>query len=120
MTINVRTKGDITILDLQGNLGLGESVATFRNQIQELVSAGVKKVAVNLAGVMFVDSSGIGSMVGAHTALESTGGQCKFFAAQPRVIRTLDLTHMSEVFDMHDGEAATLASFASSPQGSGS
>ncbi len=111
MEINVRKQGDITILDLEGDLILGPSVATFRDHVQDLVEAGEKKILVNLISVRFVDSSGIGSMVGAHTSLESHGGQCKFYGAQQRVLRALELTHMREVFDMYDKEAPALASF---------
>ena len=111
MQINVRKQGDVTILDLEGDLILGPSVATFRDQIQDLVEAGEKKILVNLISVRFVDSSGIGAMVGAHTSLETGGGQCKFCSAQQRVLRALELTHMREVFDMYDKEAAALSSF---------
>jgi anti-sigma B factor antagonist len=111
VTINVRKQNDVTILDLEGDLVLGAAVATFRDQVQELVEGGVKKIAINLYSVRFVDSSGIGAMVGAHTGLEAVGGHCKFFGAQQRVIHALTLTHMKEVFDLHEKEAAALASF---------
>lgn len=114
MNINVRTQGDVTILDLEGNLVLGPPVSTFRDQLQDLVEAGTKKILINLISVNFVDSSGIGAMVGAHTSLESVSGQCKFSGAQPRVIQALKLTHMGEIFDMHEKEAAALASFGAS------
>ena len=111
MNINVRKQDDITILDLLGTLVLGEAVVTFRDQIQELVGAGVKRVVVNLTGVQFVDSSGIGAMVGAHTSLEISGGVCKFCSPLPRVVQTLKLTHMLEVFDIHEMESSAVASF---------
>jgi len=111
VNINIRRQDDITILDLQGNLVLGEAVSTFRDQIHDLLSAGVKKIVVNLTGVPFVDSSGIGAMVGAHTALETSGGRCKFCCAQPRVVQVLKLTRMLEVFDMYEKESTALASF---------
>ncbi len=111
VNINVRTQGDVAILDLEGNLVLGPSVGTFRDQVQDLVEAGHKKILINLISVGFVDSSGLGAMVGAHTSLESAGGICKFFGAQPRVTQALKLTHMAEIFDMHEKEAAALASF---------
>ena len=111
MNINVRTQGDVTILDLEGNLVLGPPVSTFRDQLQDLVEAGQKKILINLVSVGFVDSSGIGAMVGAHTSLESSGGHCKFSGAKPRVVQALKMTHMEEVFDMHAKEAAALSSF---------
>lgn len=111
MNINVRTQGDVSILDLEGNLVLGPAVSTFRDQLQDLVEAGQRKIVINLVSVAFVDSSGIGAMVGAHTSLESAGGRCKFSGAQPRVLQALKMTHMEEIFDMHEKEAAALASF---------
>ena len=111
MNINVRTQGDVTILDLEGNLVLGPAVSIFRDQLQDLVEAGQKKILINLVSVSFVDSSGIGAMVGAHTSLESSGGHCKFSGAQLRVLQALKMTHMEEIFDMHDKEAAALSSF---------
>lgn len=114
MNINVRTQGDVTILDLEGNLVLGPAVSTFRDQLQDLVEAGQKKIVINLLHVAFVDSSGIGSMVGAHTSLESAGGRCKFCGAQPRVLQALKITHMEEIFDLHEKEAAAVESFGAS------
>ena len=113
MNINVRKQGDISILDLEGNLVLGPPIAAFRDQIQDLVEAGEKKIIVNMISVPFVDSSGLGAMVGAHTSLESAGGVCKFCGAQPRVLQALKLTHVGEIFDLHEKEAAALASFGS-------
>ena len=111
MNIKVRTQGDVSILDLEGNLVLGIAVSTFRDQLQDLVEAGQKKILINLIRVAFVDSSGIGSMVGAHTSIESAGGQCKYSGAQPRVLQALKMTHMEEIFDMHEKEDSALASF---------
>lgn len=111
MTITVRTQGDVTILDLEGTLVLGPPVSTFRDQLQDLVETGQKKILINLTRVSFVDSSGIGAMVGAHTSLESAGGHCAFFGTQPRVLQALKMTHMEEIFELHDKEAAALASF---------
>ena len=111
MNINVRTQGDVTILDLEGNLVLGPAVSTFREQLQDLVESGQRKILINLISVAFVDSSGIGSMVGAHTSLESVGGHCAFCSIQPRVLQALKMTHMEEVFELHDKEASALSSF---------
>ena len=111
MNINVRTQGDITILDLEGNLVLGPPVSTFRDQLQDLLEAGQKKIVINLLHVPFVDSSGIGAMVGAHTSFESAGGQCKFSGPQPRVMQALKMTHMEEIFDLHEKESAAVESF---------
>jgi len=113
VTISVRKENDVAILDLSGNLVLGDAVSTFREKISDALEAGSKAVAVNLASVPFVDSSGIGAMVGARTTVEAAGGQCRYFAALPRVVHTLEMTRMHEVLNLHPDEASALASFDS-------
>jgi anti-sigma B factor antagonist len=113
VTISVRKDNDIVILDLSGNLVLGDPVSTFRDKVHEVVDAGTKALAINLASVPFVDSSGIGAMLGARTSVEAAGGQCRYFAALPRVIHTLEMTRMHEVLNLHADEASALASFGS-------
>ncbi|MBZ5543714.1 MAG: STAS domain-containing protein [Acidobacteriia bacterium] len=111
MIITVRKENDVAILDLSGNLVLGDPVSAFREKIGEVLEAGTKAVAINLASVSFVDSSGIGAMLGARTSVEAAGGQCRYFAALPRVIHTLETTRMHEVLNLHPSEASALASF---------
>ncbi|MBZ5516527.1 MAG: STAS domain-containing protein [Acidobacteriia bacterium] len=113
MEITVRKQGETTILDLSGNLILGPPVALFREKILELLEAGDKVIAVNLASVSFLDSSGIGAMIGARTSIESKGGKLCFYSALPRVIRTLETAHVDEVLNIQRNEAAALASFGS-------
>ena len=76
MNIRIRNAGPATILDLDGPLKLGKAEEAFRNQIQQLVDAGTKHIAVNLAGVSDLDSSGIGALVRAFTTLKRAGGRC--------------------------------------------
>jgi anti-anti-sigma factor len=115
VTISVRKENDVAILDLSGNLVLGDPVSTFREKINEVLEAGCKAVAINLRGVPFVDSSGIGAMLGARTAVDAAGGQCCYFAAIPRVIHTLEMTRMNEVLNLQRDEAAALGSFNPAP-----
>ncbi len=113
MEITVRKEGETTILDLSGNLVLGRPVAVFREKIEEVLEAGSKAVAVNLHSVSFIDSSGIGAMVGAWTSIEAIGGKCCYYSALPRVTRTLETAHVQEVLNLQPNEASALATLGS-------
>src|ERR1700730_18846086 len=81
LNISIRKAGRATILDLDGPLKLGDAEESFRNQIQQLIDAGSLHVAVNLAGVTELDSSGIGALVRAVTTLKRAGGEAYYFSA---------------------------------------
>ncbi len=111
LTISVRNVGNACVLDLIGPLGTGEPLQVFRAQINELLDAPTRNFAINMTKVPYVDSSGIGVLVGAHTSIEGAGGKCKVFGAIPRVRRLLELVHLEGVLGLFDDEASALASF---------
>ena len=108
MTIRVRTAGPATILDVDGPLKLGPSQEEFRDQVQKLIDAGSMHVAVNLAGVTDLDSSGIGALVRAFTTLKRAGGTCTFFSPNKRVQMLLKMVRLDSVLDLVDDEATAL------------
>jgi anti-sigma B factor antagonist len=109
LTIRVRTAGPATILDVDGPLKLGPSQEEFRDQVQKLIDAGSMHVAVNLAGVTDLDSSGIGALVRAFTTLKRAGGKCTFFSPNKRVQMLLKMVRLDSVLDLVDDEATALA-----------
>ena len=100
MNIGTRKAGQATILDLDGPLKLGEAEESFRNQIQQLVDTGSTHVAVNLAGVTELDSSGIGALVRAFTTLKRAGGKCTYFSPNKRVVMLLKMVRLDTVLDI--------------------
>jgi anti-sigma B factor antagonist len=109
LVISVRKAGSITILDLNGALKLGDSEQEFRQQIQQQIDSGAKILAINLAGVPEMDSSGVGSLVRAFTQVKKAGGRCTFFAATKRVMQLLKMVRLDTVLDIVDDEAAALS-----------
>lgn len=108
MSISIRRAGSITILDLDGPLKIGESEQQFRQQFQELVDQGARSIAVNLAGVSYMDSSGIGSIVRAFTQAKKAGGRCTFFAPTKPVLQLIQMVRLDSVLDIATDEAAAL------------
>jgi anti-anti-sigma factor len=111
LKINIRQAGRITILDLDGPLRFGPAEDIFRNQAQQLVQAGSTFLAVNLARVSDLDSSGVGALVRVFTSVRRAGGKCVFFSPSERVLMVLRMVRMDAILDISEDEAAALASF---------
>lgn len=109
MNIRIRKAGPATILDLEGPLKLGKDEESFRSQVQQLMDGGSLNVAINLAGVSDLDSSGIGSLVRAYTTLKKAGGKCTYFSANKRVLMLLKMVRLDTVLDIADDEASALS-----------
>jgi len=108
MQINTRKAGPATIVDLVGALRLGDSEQMFRDQVDQLMTSGVLHLAVNLAGVSELDSSGIGALVRTFSALKRGGGKCVFYAPTQRVRMLLKMVRLDGVLEIVEDEATAL------------
>jgi len=111
ITITERQAGDITILDLDGKVTIGEGSVALRNKIRELPGAGKNKILLNLGGVGYIDSSGIGELVSSFTAVSKEGGTLKLLNLTQKIQDLLAITKLLTVFDVYDSESDALASF---------
>jgi len=84
---------------------------TLHGTVSRLVQQGHKKLLVDLAGVPYADSAGLGELVQAHSAAKSGGGSLKLFSVSKRVDDLLVLTALSTVMDRFENETQALASF---------
>jgi anti-sigma B factor antagonist len=111
LDVKERQAGDVTILDLRGEVRIGEGSIALRDAIRNLASAGKKKLLLNLAGVSYIDSSGIGELIANYTTVSRQGGQLKLLKLTDRVQNLLVITKLLTVFDAYDDEAEALKSF---------
>jgi anti-sigma B factor antagonist len=110
LDINVRKTDSATILDLNGPFVMADA-PKFKARVREALDGGAKQLAVNLSQVSYLDSSGIGAIVGAFTAVKGAGGQCRFFAPSAQVLKVLKMVRLDTVLDLRPDEAAALSSF---------
>lgn len=110
--LNVRQVGDVTVIDAEGRITLGEGSSTFREKVRELSGKGSNKLLLNLSEVSYIDSSGIGELVSAFTSVTNHGGQLKLVGLTKRVKDLLQITKLYTVFEVFDDEAAAVRSFA--------
>jgi anti-sigma B factor antagonist len=111
LNINQRQAGDVTILDLDGEVRIGDSSTALRGAIRNLVAAGSSKILLNLKGVKYIDSSGIGELIANYTTVNRGGGQLKLLNLTEKVQDLLVITKLLTVFDVYDNEAEALSSF---------
>lgn len=109
MQINIRRAGSTTILDLDGPLLLGTPQQELRHTVEEVVANGARRLAINLAGVSYMDSSGVGELVRTFTALRRGGGRSILFAPNKQVMMVLKMVRLDSVLDIVVDEAAALA-----------
>ena len=111
LNINERQAGDVTVLDMSGKITIGEGSVSLRTAIRRLLEEGKKRILLNLAGVSYVDSSGIGELVSSYTAINKEGGQLKLLNLTQKIQDLLTITKLLTVFDVYDSEAEALNSF---------
>jgi anti-sigma B factor antagonist len=114
METKAREIGDVVVIDVSGRITLGEGNVMLRDIVRELVEKQNKRIVLNLGEVNYIDSSGMGELVKAHTTVRNKGGQLKLVNLNKRVSDLLHMTRLSSVFDIHDSEAAAISSFAGS------
>jgi anti-sigma B factor antagonist len=111
LDIKERQAGDVTVLDMDGKVTIGEGSVALRTAIRRLLEEGKKKILLNLAGVGYIDSSGIGELVSSYTAINKEGGQLKLLKLTQKLQDLLAITKLLTVFDVYDSEAEALNSF---------
>jgi anti-sigma B factor antagonist len=110
--LKVRQVGDVTVIDAEGRITLGEGSSTFRDTVRDLVTKGSKKLLLNLGEVSYIDSSGIGELVSAFTSVTNHGGVLKLLKLTKRVQDLLQITKLYTVFEVFDDEAAAVRSYS--------
>jgi anti-sigma B factor antagonist len=106
-----RDVGVVTVVDIGGRITLGEGSALLRKTIRELLDEKRTKIVLNLADVNYIDSSGIGELVSAYTAVKNRGGEMKLLHLTKKVHDLLQLTKLFTVFDVYSDESTATRSF---------
>jgi anti-sigma B factor antagonist len=106
----IRRTGEVSIVDLTGQLTSFASGA-LRDTVGGLMKQGRKKIVLNVDGLLYLDSSGVGELVNCYLSVIKQGGEMKVVGLTPKVEEILKITQLYRVFqEFHDEEAA-LQSF---------
>ncbi len=111
MTIEQRSVGSVVVLDLHGKLVLGDGSGLLKDKVNSVVLQGQKQILLNLGGISYMDSAGLGELVASHTTVTRAEGQVKVANLTKRVSDLLAITKVLTVFDVHETEDAALNAF---------
>ncbi len=101
----------ITVIELKGNVMGGPDATTLNEQLHKLIEAGKNKVIIDLKGVKFMNSSGLGMLIGGLTTMKNAGGELKIANASEKIESLLIITKLITVFEHHDSVKKAVGSF---------
>ena len=111
MKTKVRMAGKVAVVDLTGKITIGEGDVVLREEVNKLLEGDVKSILLNLNGVTYMDSAGIGELVACYKRAAETGAKLKLLNPSGRVSDLLSLTKLQQVFDIYNEEKEALATF---------
>ena len=103
--------GDVTVIDLTGRITLGQGTERLRQAVQEVLERGRRNLILNFAEVLYVDSSGLGTLVQVRNEVSSNGGTLKLMKLKQMTRDLIQVTHLHTVFEVFPDEESALSSF---------
>ena len=111
MKANARHHGKVTVVDLSGKITIGDGDIKLRQAVNALLDEGRKNIILNLGGVSYMDSAGIGELVACHKRAVEKGGVIKILKPNEKLLDLFTITKLIEIFDIYDNEKDALKSF---------
>jgi anti-sigma B factor antagonist len=110
LSLNTRTVDGILVVDCHGRIVFGEESAMLRDMIRKLIAEN-NRIVLNLGGVNYIDSGGLGTLVSLYTTARNSGGAIKLANLTQRVDDLLQVTKLVTVFEVYDSEDQAIESF---------
>ena len=111
LTARTRRVGDVAIVDLSGKITLGENTGILRDELKSVLAQGNKNIILNMKDVSYVDSAGLGELVGAYTTATNAGGAVKLLHLQGKMRDLMQITKLFTIFPTFDDEQQAVSSF---------
>lgn len=112
MKIKVRERDGITILDVSGDITIGQGDVELRKEINDLIENDIRRIIINLSKVSFIDSSGIGEIVRSFTTMQKKGGVLKLLGLEAKVRDLFVITRLITIFETFENEKVAVDSFS--------
>jgi anti-sigma B factor antagonist len=110
LKLSTRLAKGVTMLDCNGRIVFGEESALLRDTVKKLIGES-NQIVLNLGGVTYIDSGGLGTLVALYTTAHNAGGAVKLANLTQRVGDLLQVTKLLTVFEVYDSEEKAIASF---------
>ena len=110
--MDVKETNGVTVLTLSGRVTLGDESNQLRSKIKELLAQGKKRLVLDLGGVSYIDSAGLGTLVAAYTSTRNQGGDIRLASVTAKFGELLNITKLVTIFSVHDNVADAVKSLA--------
>lgn len=107
-SLNQRQSGDVTIIEAKGKITIGSGDVQLRTTIKDLLAQGTKKLILNLLGVKYMDSSGVGELVSTYTSVSNAGGRMVLVGVTGKILDLLQITQLLQVFEVYSSVEEAL------------
>jgi len=113
MKFSSRKVDNVSIIDIEGKILLGDGDVEIKQAVDDMLSRGDRNILLNLARVPYIDSAGLGEIIRCFTAIRKNGGSFKLLSPNQRLIDLLAITKLVNVFDWYNDEPSAVKSFTS-------
>ena len=112
MTLKMETRkvDGVSVVSCTGRIVFGDEANALRDSLKQLLTT-TKQVVLNLAGVSYIDSGGLGSVVGVYSSARAGGADIKLTGLGQRLRDVLAITKLATVFEVYDTEQQAIAAF---------
>jgi anti-sigma B factor antagonist len=110
LKLSTRVEDGVTIVDCNGRIVFGEESALLRDTMKKLISES-SQIVLNLSGITYIDSGGLGTLVALYTTAHNAGGSVKLANLTQRVGDLLQVTKLLTVFEVYDSQEKAIESF---------
>jgi anti-sigma B factor antagonist len=110
LKIDTRQADAVTIVSCQGRIVFGEEATAMRENLKTILSS-TRQVVLNLSGVSYIDSGGLGTLVGVYSSARASGADIKLTGLGQRLRDVLQITKLVTVFEVYDTEQEAIGAF---------
>ena len=111
MKIGRREEGDVVIIEPKGKITIGEGDVLLREEITRLLAEDKKKLVLDLGGISYMDSAGVGELVSVYTSVKNRGGELKLSCLTKKIKDLLQITQLMTIFDTYETTQEAVTSF---------
>ncbi|MFC1628757.1 STAS domain-containing protein [Gemmatimonadota bacterium] len=113
MQIKHVTSGDVAVLHLQGKIMGGPDATSLHEKLHELIETGTRSVVIDLRDVDWMNSSGLGILIGGLSAIRKSGGDLRLASVTEKIEEVLRITKLDRVFDVFGSTEEAVTSYGS-------
>jgi anti-sigma B factor antagonist len=110
LKIETRQVDGVTVVSCTGRIVFGDEATALRDSLKSVLKSS-KQIVLNLAGVNYIDSGGLGTLVGAYSSARSAGADIKLTGLGQRIRDVLQITKLVTVFEVYDNDQQAVTAF---------